>query len=68
MLSALEQLQQDYRKGWTRGAPFGEWWKMSGLMQRRTRAPERARDALESAGGTLLSGQLQRFEPVVQLS
>ncbi len=30
------------------------------------RGAERARDALESAGGTLLSGQLQRFEPVVQ--
>ncbi len=45
---------------------FGEWRKMSGLMQRGERGVERARDALESAGERL-SGQLQRLsQPVVQ--
>nr|WP_176703081.1 MbeD family mobilization/exclusion protein [Erwinia amylovora] len=39
LLSALEQLQQDYSKRldeWE--SAFAEWWKMSGLMQRENAA------------------------------
>ncbi|WP_420062542.1 hypothetical protein [Klebsiella pneumoniae] len=37
MLSALEQLQQDYSgKGWTRGAPSGNGENKSGLCNGRT--------------------------------
>nr|WP_269707341.1 MbeD/MobD family mobilization/exclusion protein [Klebsiella pneumoniae] len=39
MLSALEQLQQDYsEKAGRRGERLREWRKMSGLMQRENAA------------------------------
>ncbi len=61
LLSALEQLQQDYSKRldeWE--SAFGEWRKMSGLMQRENAALSERVTRL-SQQVERLSGQLQRL-------
>ncbi len=66
LLSALEQLQQDYSK---KAGRVGE--RLRGMAENvrayatGERGAERARDALESAGGTL-ERATAAFEPVVQ--
>ncbi len=61
LLSALEQLQQDYSKGWTEvGERLREWRKMSGLMQQENAALSERVTRL-SQQVERLSGQLQRL-------